>query len=185
MQSKNTCPRPFNPWHDISVGDAAPQVIRTVIEIPQGFKAKYELDKETGLLNLDRILNTELTYPAHYGFVPQTYCPDNDPLDMLVICAQPLVPLSTADVRVLGGFNMIDSGEQDDKIIGVVNKDPYLKSIQTIDDLDKKLIETILYFFAHYKNAEKKKVEIGKILNKQEALAVVQESIALYKKTWQ
>jgi inorganic pyrophosphatase len=175
----------LHPWHLLSYGKAAPKMVNTVIEITKGSKAKYELDKETGLLRLDRILLTHLTYPFHYGFIPQSYCDDNDPLDAVIICSEPLVPLSIVEVTPIGALHMIDAGQQDDKIIGVATHDHSVNAIQSLEELPQDLIETIKDFFQTYKKLEEKQVIVDRFLNKTEAYILIEQSIDLYKKALQ
>ena len=112
-----------NPWHAVAIGKKIPQFVQAIIEIPKGSKAKYELDKESGLLKLDRVLFSAVHYPANYGFIPQTYCDDKDPLDILVICSVDVEPLCLIEAKVIGVMHMIDGGEIDDKIIAVAAHD--------------------------------------------------------------
>ena len=114
----------FNPWHDLSLGDNAPHEIQALIEIPARSRVKYELDKETGLIRVDRILHSAVYYPANYGLIPQTYCEDNDPLDVFVLSSEPLQSNSIVTIRPIGLINMEDGGEKDDKIVAVLIKDP-------------------------------------------------------------
>ncbi|MDX9812466.1 MAG: inorganic diphosphatase, partial [Bacteroidales bacterium] len=114
----------FNPWHCVSPGDKLPNIVNGVIEIPKGSRAKYELDKESGLLRLDRVLYTSVYYPANYGFIPQTYCGDKDPLDILILSQIEVVPLTIVPAKVIGVMRMLDGGEADDKIIAVAAGDP-------------------------------------------------------------
>lgn len=173
-----------HPWHDLSVGQDAPHTVNSIIEIVQGSKAKYELDKENGYLRLDRILSTHLTYPFHYGFIPQTYCDDKDPLDILIICSEPLFPLTIVEATVLGSMSMIDGGEQDDKIIAVASNDPLMKQKNTLSDLNPELLNTISYFFANYKAAENKVVHVEGFLERDHAHTIVEQAIALYNRTF-
>ncbi len=166
----------INPWHDIKPGALAPTRVNAIIEISQGSKAKYEIDKETGLLSLDRILFSELGYPANYGFVPQTYCDDGDPIDVLVMCTQNLEPHCLTEVTVLGAIKMIDNGEHDDKIIGIVSNDPYLQHLKTFKDIPKQDLDTMLLFFETYK----KNIKIQGVLNQSEAYSLITKSIQDY-----
>ena len=183
MQNKQS-DRFFHPWHSLSVGSNAPVTVQSIIEIQQGSKAKYELDKPTGFLRLDRILSSHLRYPFHYGFIPQTYCPDDDPLDILLLCSEELVPLSIVEATVLGAVKMIDGGEQDDKIIAVATHDPAMKKIKNLHDLNSETLENIRHFFENYKKPEGKEVVIEQFLEKDEAQKIVEKSIELYKKTF-
>ena len=171
----------IHPWHTLSHGKDAPTVVNSVIEIARESKAKYELDKETGFLRLDRVLNTDLRYPFHYGFIPQTFCDDDDPLDVIVLCSEPLLPLSIVETTVVGAIHMVDGGELDYKIIGVATHDPYVHRIRNLDDLSKERQATFKFFFEHYKQQEGKEVVIKGFLDKKEAQAIVLESIQLYK----
>lgn len=174
----------FNPWHSISYGENSPASVNTIIEIQRGSKAKYELDKLSGLLRLDRILQTDLNYPFHYGFIPQTYAGDNDPLDILVICSQPLVPLTIVEARVLGAVHMIDGGEQDDKIIAVAENDHVFANWSNLSDVPADELQTIKHFFEVYKKLEKKKVIVKDFLTKEESYGLILESIEGYKKVF-
>ena len=124
-----------NPWHYVSLGNKAPEVVTAVIEISKGSAAKYELDKESGMLKLDRILFSAVYYPANYGFIPQTYCDDKDPLDILVICSINVEPLCLIDAKVIGVMHMVDQGERDDKIIAVAANDVSVNHYNDITDL--------------------------------------------------
>ena len=174
----------FHPWHSVPIGSEAPAQVQSIIEIQQGSKAKYELDKLTGFLRLDRILASNLSFPFHYGFIPQTYCPDDDPLDILILCSEPLLPLSIVEVTVLGAVKMIDGGEQDDKIIARATHDPFMKHINDLAEINPEQIQTVRSFFEQYKKPEGKIVNIEAFLNKKEAVGLVQQSIGRYKKTF-
>ncbi len=175
----------FHPWHSLSVGTTIPTTVTSVIEITQGSKAKYELDKQTGFLRLDRILASTLSYPFHYGFIPQTYCEDKDPLDIIILCSEPLIPLSIVEVTVLGAIEMIDSGEQDDKIIGVATHDPFMKYIKELDDINPEVLNGVKHFFEEYKKPEGKQVLIKEFLSRLQAYKLVTTSINLYQKAKQ
>ncbi len=170
----------LHPWHSISIGNTAPEHVNSIIEIPKGSKAKYELDKETGLLRLDRILRTDLTYPVHYGLIPQTYCEDNDPLDILVLCSEPLIPLSIVEATVIGAMHMIDGGEQDDKIIAVARHDYAVNYISQLEQLPAQTLAGIKKFFEEYKLKEQKAVKIERFMNKHEAYEVIKKSALAY-----
>lgn len=172
----------LHPWHLLSPGKNAPETVNTVIEITKGSKAKYELDKETGLLRLDRVLLTHLTYPFHYGFVPQTYCEDEDPLDAVIICSEPLVPLSIVEATPIGALHMIDNGQQDDKIIAVATHDHVVNKIQNLAELPVDLLDTIKEFFQTYKKLEEKQVIVEHFFDQQEAYALINASIVYYQK---
>lgn len=173
-----------HPWHRISPGANAPESVNAIIEIPRGSRAKYELDKDHGLLRLDRVLLTDLTYPAHYGFIPQTYCEDKDPLDIILICSEPLVPLTIVEATVVGALHMIDGGEQDDKILAVATHDRNLAHIRDLASFPQQELEAIVNFFKNYKKQEKKIVSVEKVLGKEAAIELVKKSLELYKKTF-
>ena len=126
-----------HPWHQVSPGDNMPEIVNAIIEIPKGSKAKYEIDKETGLLKLDRIIYSSFHYPINYGFVPQTLGLDGDPLDILVMCSESIQPLCLVEATVIGNMQMIDNGEEDDKIIAVATNDPTVNHITNINELPK------------------------------------------------
>lgn len=174
----------FHPWHSISFGPNAPHEVTTIVEITQGSKAKYELDKETGFLRLDRILSTDLNYPFHYGYIPQTYCDDHDPLDVVILCSEKLVPLSIVEIKVLGAIEMIDQGEQDDKIIGIIPSDPLMKHLNDLSEINPDILNSLKHFFEEYKKREGKSVEVKKFLNKAQAQQIILQSIELYKQTF-
>jgi len=173
-----------NPWHSISYGEDAPEVVRVIIEIPNESRAKYELDKETGMIKLDRVLFSSMRYPANYGFIPKTYCDDNDPLDALVLSSVDLYPNTLVDARVIGVMEMIDGGEQDDKIIAVANDDIEMVHINKLSDLPKHKLDYIRNFFEDYKKLEGKSVEVKGFHEKERAIEVVKESIELYNQTF-
>lgn len=175
-----TSDRFFHPWHSISIGNNVPETAQAIIEIQQGSKAKYELDKITGFLRLDRILSTNLAYPFHYGFIPQTYCDDNDPLDVVILCSERLLPLSIVEVTILGAIKMIDNGEQDDKLIAVATYDPLMVDVRKLADVNAETLETIKYFFEHYKQRENKQVVIEALVEKDAAQQILVSSMHLY-----
>ena len=150
----------LHPWHGAHYGNKAPEVVNAVIEIPQGSRAKYEVDKETGLLKLDRVIYSSFHYPVNYGFIPQTLGQDNDPLDILVICSQSIQSLCLVEANVIGNMQMIDQGQVDDKIIAVAAKDPSVNHIKAVDELPAHFIAELKNYFEQYKVLENKKVEI-------------------------
>lgn len=174
----------FNPWHHVSFGEDAPQSVTAVIEIPQGSKGKFELDKESGLLKLDRVLFSAVHYPANYGFIPQTYCDDKDPLDILVITSIELPHMCLIDAKVIGVMHMVDQGEADDKIIAVAKNDMSVNHINDISELPPHTIVEMRRFFEDYKKLEHKEVVVDKFFGREEALQVIEESIELYNKTF-
>ena len=177
-------PSNFNPWHNVSFGEHAPDVVTAIIEIPQNSKGKFELDKTTGLLKLDRVLFSAVHYPANYGFIPRTYCEDKDPLDILVITSIELPPLCQIDAKVIGVMRMVDQGEADDKIIAVAANDMSLNHIEDIDEIPVHTINQVRRFFEDYKKLEHKEVVVEDFLRKDEAFRIIRESIQLYKDTF-
>lgn len=171
----------LHPWHGAHYGDKAPQVVNGLIEIPQGSRNKYEIDKPTGLLKLDRVIYSSFHYPINYGFIPQTLGMDNDPLDILVMCSEPIQPLCLVEAAVIGNMQMIDNGVADDKIIAVAAKDPGVNFITSVKELPKHFIEVLRNYFEQYKVLENKKVEIDEFQDKEAAWKVINEAIALYK----
>ena len=174
----------FHPWHNVHFGSAAPEVVTAVIEIPAGSKGKFEIDKQNGMIKLDRVLFSSVIYPANYGFIPKTYCGDRDPLDILVFCSIELPPLSLVDARVIGVMRMVDQGDADDKIIAVANNDMSFQHINDISEMPKHTINQLRRFFEDYKILEKKEVVIDSFLPKSDACGIILESIDLYKKTF-
>lgn len=174
----------MNPWHDIKLYPESPQIVPVVTEIPGNSKIKYELEKETGLLIVDRILYSSVHYPANYGFIPQTYCDDKDPLDILVLSQENFYPMSLCRAKPIGVIRMIDQGEMDDKIIAVHADDPQYAHIGDIKEVSSHKINEITRFFEDYKILEKKSVEIKNVEGPKSAIDVINESIELYKKTF-
>jgi inorganic pyrophosphatase len=171
----------LHPWHGASYGDKAPQIVHALIEIPQGSRTKYEIDKETGLLKLDRVIHSSFHYPINYGFIPKTLGHDSDPLDILVLCSQAIQPLCLVEATVIGNMQMIDNGEEDDKIIAVASKDPSVNHNTSVNDLPKHFISELRNFFEQYKVLENKEVKINNFQSKEEAYRVIGEAIELYK----
>ena len=174
----------MNPWHDVSFGDQSPSIVQCIIEIPSGSKAKYELDKESGLLRLDRVLFSSVHYPANYGFIPRTYCDDKDPLDVLVISQVEVVPFCIVNAKVIGVMRMLDGGESDDKIIAVAADDISVNHYNDISDLPPHTILEVRRFFEDYKILENKEVVVEGFLGREEAYRIVNESIELYNITF-
>ncbi len=171
----------LHPWHGAEYGDKAPQIINALIEIPQGSKSKYEIDKKTGLLKLDRVIYSSFHYPVNYGFIPQTLGQDNDPLDILVICSESIQPLCLVEATVIGNMQMIDNGEKDDKIIAVASKDPAVNYISNVNELPQHFIAVLRNYFEQYKVLENKKVEIDEFQDKEAAYKVIETAISFYK----
>ena len=176
--------RKNNPWHSVQYGDKAPEIVTGIIEIPKGSKAKYELDKESGLLKLDRVLFSAVHYPANYGFIPQTYCDDKDPLDILVICSIDVHPMCIIEAKVIGVMQMIDNNEEDDKIIAVAAHDMSINHINDISELPPHTLLEIRRFFEDYKKLENKEVIVENFLGREDAYKIIQSSIELYNTTF-
>jgi len=171
----------LHPWHGAHYGDASPQQVNGLIEISEGSKAKYEIDKATGLLKLDRVIYSSFHYPVNYGFIPQTLGHDGDPLDILVICSESIQPLCLVKATVIGNMQMIDNGEKDDKIIAVAANDPGVNYIREIGELPKHFIAVLRNYFEQYKVLENKRVEIDEFQPREAAYTVIEEAIAFYK----
>ena len=170
----------MNIWHDIDPSMISPENFTAVIEIPEGSKCKYELDKQTGLLRLDRILYTATHYPANYGFIPRTYADDGDPLDVLVLCTQSVHPLTLIQVYPIGVMRMIDGGALDDKIIAVPFSDPSYNTYQSIDDLPGHIFDEIMHFFTVYKQLENKQTAVKELFTRDEAIRIIDDCIKAY-----
>src|ERR1700755_1068856 len=173
-----------HPWHEVSPGDNNPEIVNAIIEIPKGSKAKYEIDKDSGLLKLDRVLFSSVMYPANYGFIPQTYCDDKDPLDILVLCSIDVFPMSIIEAKVIGVMHMGDNGEQAEKIIAVAKNDMSVNYINDLPELPPHAMTEIVRFFKYYKVLEGKNVSIEHLLGKRYAHKVIKESLELYKSTF-
>lgn len=171
----------LHPWHGAHYGDKAPEQVNVIIEISQGSKCKYEVDKTTGLLKLDRVIYSSFHYPVNYGFIPQTLGEDHDPLDILVLCSEELRPLCLVNATVIGNMQMIDNGEEDDKIIAVATHDPTVNHMKTIHDLPPFFINVLKNYFEQYKVLEEKVVLIDEFQEKEVATRIINESIERYK----
>ena len=172
----------MNLLHEVSPGKKIPNEINVIVEINKGSKNKYELDKETGLIMLDRVMYTSQDYPFDYGFVPQTHWHDGDPLDVVLLTTHPLVPGLLLTARPVGVLDMIDDGESDAKILAVPVKDPRWNEIKDLSDVNPHTIEEIKHFFETYKQIQKKTVTIPTIRDAKAAMEVITEGVALYKK---
>ena len=169
-----------NIWHDVSPERIKPDDFLCVIEIPKGSRKKYELDKETGYIILDRVLYTSTHYPANYGFIPRTYGDDNDPLDVLLICAEDLEPLTLVRAYPIGVIAMVDNGHRDEKIIAIPYSDPNYNMYKSIDELPKHLFDEMRHFFAVYKNLEEKETAVEEVANADAAIKIIDEAILRY-----
>jgi inorganic pyrophosphatase len=174
----------LHPWHGASFGEEAPEIVNALIEIPQGSKSKYEIEKKTGLLKLDRIIYSSFHYPVNYGFIPQTLGKDGDPLDILVMCSEPIQPLCLVEAFVIGNMQMIDTGLIDDKIIAVALQDPGVNYIKSLDEVPAHSFKVLKNYFEQYKVLENKKVEINDFQDKEIAFEIIKESIEFYKQTF-
>lgn len=170
----------LHPWHGAHYGNNAPAHVNALIEISQGSRCKYEIDKTTGLLKLDRVVYSSFHYPVNYGFIPQTLGEDNDPLDILVMCSESIQPLCLVQATVIGNMQMIDSDEKDDKIIAVATHDPSVNYIKDINELPSHFFAVLKNYFEQYKVLENKVVEINDFQNKETAYKVIDEAIKLY-----
>jgi len=173
-----------NIWHDISPDRIKPEDFIAVIEIPKGSKKKYELDKETGLIILDRVLYTSTHYPANYGFIPRTFGDDGDPLDVLVLCSESLDPLSMVRVYPIGYISMLDGGKNDEKIIAIPFSDPNYNEYQDIMDLPAHIFDEMSHFFAVYKALEGKETVSGDVRSRHDAVEIIQAAMDNYEKTF-
>ena len=169
-----------HPWHTISPGEEVPLHVTAIIEIPKGSKGKYEMDKASGLLRLDRVLFSSVHYPANYGFIPQTYCDDNDPLDILVICSIDVYPMCIIEAKVIGTMEMIDGDERDDKIIAVARHDMSVNYLNDLSDLPPHTLVELRRFFEDYKMLEHKNVIVEQFMGREKAFEIVLESMRLY-----
>ncbi len=167
-------------WHDVTPGEHLPGEFTTVIEIPMGSSVKYELDKETGMIRLDRILYSAVYYPANYGFIPQTLAEDDDPLDVLVLCQEAVAPLTLVKARAIGLMTMIDSGKKDHKILAVAVDDPEYNGFHDAAELPAHRLTMLRRFFQDYKKLEGKAVEVDEIEPMSATLPIVEEALARY-----
>src|SRR5437763_14378477 len=169
-----------HPWHDVTPGERLPAEFTAVIEIPMGSSVKYELDKKTGLLRVDRILYSAVYYPANYGFMPQTLAEDDDPLDVLVLCQEPVAPLTLVEARAIGLMTMIDSGKKDHKVLAVAVNDPEYNGFREAAELPGHRLTMPRRFFQDYKTLEGKAVEVDDLEPAAAALPVIEDALARY-----
>lgn len=174
----------MNLWHDVAPGDKTPNEVHVIIEIPKGSKNKYEIDKKSGLIALDRVMHTSQDYPFDYGFVPQSYWHDKDPLDVVLITTHPLMSGILVNVRPVAIMNMLDNGEGDDKLICVPVEDPRLEHIHDLPDINSHTLKEMEHFFLTYKKIQNKVVEVTGFKNAEAARAAVTEALELYREKY-
>jgi len=171
----------IHPWHGIDPGSEVPVFVRSYIEIPKGSKGKYELDKDSGVLRLDRVLFSSVHYPANYGFIPRTYCDDHDPLDILVICSIDVYQACIIEAKVIGAMEMIDEHERDTKIISVARNDMSVNYINELSELPPHTLVELKKFFEDYKKLEHKNVTVEEFVNREKAYEIINDSFKLYR----
>ncbi len=171
----------MNIWHDMNPNEITPEAFSAVIEISKGSKLKYELDKETGIMRLDRILYTSTHYPANYGFLPLTYAQDNDPLDVLVICSEAINSMTLVKVYPIGVLTMIDSGFPDEKIIAIPFSDPNYNMYKSVYDLPEHIFNEMIHFFTVYKQLEHKETDVDALKGPEEAKSIIKHSLTRYR----
>ena len=174
----------MNIWHDIETSRITAKSFEVFIEIPKGCKAKYELDKDTGLLKLDRVLYTSTVYPANYGFIPKTFADDGDPLDVLVLCGETIYPCTLVRCYPIGVIKMIDGGSLDEKIIAIPFGDPTYNSYYDVHELPKHVFDEMMHFFEVYKTLEHKQTTVKEICHRDEAMDSINKCIQAYKDTF-
>ena len=170
----------MNIWHDMAPEKVQPKSFPAVIEITKGSKIKYELDKSTGLLRLDRILYTSTHYPVNYGFIPLTYADDDDPLDVLVLCSEQILPMTIVECYPVGVIKMIDNGRLDEKIIAIPKTDPYYNTYKSIYDIPSHVFDEMKHFFTVYKELENKKTAVDELGDVDEAVSIIEKCIKNY-----
>ena len=174
----------MNIWHDMDPSGITPTDFTAVIEISKDSQCKYELDKQTGLLRLDRVLYTATHYPANYGFIPRTFADDGDPLDVLVLCARPIQPLTLVRVYPIGVMRMLDDGRMDDKIIAIPFSDPTYNNIRSIDEMPAHIFDEIMHFFSVYKQLENKQTAVKTLFDREKAEEIIAEALVCYERTF-
>jgi inorganic pyrophosphatase len=170
----------IHPWHDVTPGEHLPSEFNALVEIPMGSSVKYELDKKTGLLRLDRVLYSAVYYPANYGFIPQTFAEDDDPLDVLVLCQETVAPLTLVTARAIGLMTMLDSGKPDHKILAVAVNDPEYADFKEANELPAHRLMMLRRFFQDYKTLEGKAVEVDEMQPCAAALPIIEDALARY-----
>lgn len=169
-----------HPWHGIEVGEKSPKVVNMIVEIPKDSKVKYELDKETGMLKLDRFMYSAVYYPGDYGFIPKTLWEDGDPLDIIVFTNRPVYPMTLCEAKVIGVLHMVDDNESDDKIIAVYDSDPRSDDWNDIDDVPHHYLKELRHFFETYKDLQGRKVDVFEIRGPKIAYKSIQKGQKLY-----
>jgi inorganic pyrophosphatase len=172
----------MNIWHDLDSSRVSPDDFIVVVEIEKGSKNKYELDKETGMLKLDRVLYTSTHYPANYGFIPKTFADDGDPLDALVLCSEPILPMTLVRCFPIGAIKMIDNGENDEKVISIPFGDPMYNSYRDISELPKHMFDEMLHFFSVYKTLEGKQTVADEVIGSAEVRKIIEHTLESYRK---
>lgn len=170
----------IHPWHDVTPGEDLPHEFNVIVEIPFGSSVKYELDKQSGLIKLDRVLYSAVYYPANYGFIPQTLAEDDDPLDVLVLCQETVVPLTLMHARTIGLMTMIDMGKKDHKIVAVATEDPEFNSYRQASEMPVHRLTMLRRFFQDYKQLEGKTVEVDEIQPADAAYPIIEDALARY-----
>jgi inorganic pyrophosphatase len=170
----------MNIWHDLSPEQIKPEDFTAVIEISKGSKVKYELDKATGRLRMDRVLYTATHYPQNYGFIPRTYGEDKDPLDVLVLCSEPILPMTLVQCFPIGVIQMVDNGSSDEKIIAIPFSDPTYSDYQSIDDLPRHVFSEMEHFFTVYKQLENKQTSVNPVMGRRQAVEIIASAMARY-----
>jgi inorganic pyrophosphatase len=170
----------IHPWHDVTPGEKLPQEFNAIIEIPFGSSVKYELDKVSGLIKLDRVLYSAVYYPANYGFIPQTLAEDDDPLDVLVLCQETVVPLTLIHARTIGLMTMLDAGKKDHKIIAIATEDPEFNSYKEASEMPAHRLTMLRRFFQDYKQLEGKAVEVDAIESAANAYPIIEDALHRY-----
>jgi len=170
----------IHPWHDVTPGENIPKEFNAIVEIPFGSSVKYELDKASGLIKLDRVLYSAVYYPANYGFIPQTLAEDDDPLDVLVLCQETVVPLTLIHARTIGLMTMIDAGKKDHKVIAVATEDPEFNSYREASEMPIHRLTMLRRFFQDYKQLEGKAVEVDEIEPANTAYPIIEDALARY-----
>lgn len=174
----------MNIWHDINKERIKKDDFIGVVEISKSGDVKYELDKETGMLRLDRVLYTATHYPTNYGFIPRTYAEDNDPLDVLILCNEQIIPLTLVECYPIGVLIMNDNGEEDEKIIAISKKDPYLNEYKDISSLPRHISDEIKHFFEVYKQLEGKTTTVDRMLGREDAERIIEKCMNAYEEKW-